>query len=117
MNNIINLAAKPIDVPISTIGEDNRYVAFDLMVLASGLIELRAVYNDYSPYTGRYDYVEIDRKAVEAEDAVDFATDMEHDAAGYLADMNIGGHADGRVAERVGRALDRLTAAPVTSAA
>ena len=54
MQNAINLAAKPITTPLASIGEDNRYVAFDFSMLNSGLVELRAVYNDYSPYTGRY---------------------------------------------------------------
>jgi hypothetical protein len=86
-------------------------------MLDSGLVELCAVYNDYSPFPGRYDYVEIDRKAVEIDDAVDFAVDMERDAAGFLADMNIGGYADGQFSEGVEKALDRLMAASVTSAA
>jgi len=114
---IVNLEAKPIDAPLASIGEDNRYVAFDFRMLDSGLVELRAVYNDYSPHTGRYSYQEIDRKVVEAEDAIDFAVDMERDAAGFLADMNIGGHADGRFAEGVEKALDRLMSASLTSAA
>ena len=117
MNKIINLEAKPIDAPLASIGEDNRCVAFDFRMLDSGLIELRAVYNDYSPHTGRYSYEEVDRKVVDAEDAINFAVDMERDAAGFLADMNIGGHAGGRFAEGVEKALDRLMSASLTSAA
>ena len=80
MQNAINLAAKPITTPLASIGEDNRYVAFDFLILDSGLVELRAVYNDYSPHTGRYSYQETDSKVIEAEDAIDFAVDMERDA-------------------------------------
>ena len=53
----------------------------------------------------------------EAEDAIDFAVDMERDAAGFLADINIGGHADGRFAEGVEKALDRLMSTSLVSAA
>jgi hypothetical protein len=117
VQNAINLEAEPVDTPVASLGEDDRYVAFDFRMLDSGLVELRAVYNDYSPHTGRYSYEEVDRKVVDAEDAIDFAVDMERDAAGFLADMNIGGHADGRFAEGVEKALDRLMSASLTSAA
>lgn len=117
MQHIVNLEAEPIDAPLVSIGEDNRYVAFDSHMLDSGLVELRAVYNDYSPHTGRYGYEEIDRKVVDAEDAIDFAVDMERDAAGFLAEMNVGGHADGRFAEGVENALRRLMSASLTAAA
>mgnify|MGYP006894100119 CR=1 FL=1 len=117
MQNAINLEAKPINAPLASIGEDNRYVAFGFRMLDSGLVELRAVYNDYSPHTGRYGYEEIDRKVVDPEDAIDFAVDMERDAAGFLAEMNVGGHADGRFAEGVENALRRLMSASLTSAA
>jgi hypothetical protein len=117
VQNAINLAAKPIADSLASIGEDDQYVAFDFRMLDSGLVELRAVYNDYSPYTGRYSYEEIDRKVVEAEDAIDFAVDMERDAAGFLAELNIGGYADGHFAEAVEKALDRLLSASLTSAA
>ncbi|QQP89888.1 hypothetical protein IGS68_00995 [Skermanella sp. TT6] len=117
MQHIVNLEAEPIDAPLASIGEDNRYVAFDFHMLNSGLVELRAVYNDYSPDTGRYGYEEIDRKVVDPEDAIDFAVDMERDAVGFLAEMNIGSHADGRFAEGVENALRRLMSASLTAAA
>jgi hypothetical protein len=112
VQNATNLATKLITTPPSSTGKDNQSVAFAFHMLISGLVKLRAVYADHSPYTDHYGYEEIECKAIKAANAIDSVVDIERGAS-FLAKMSIDGH----FAEGVEKVRDSQMSSSLTFAA
>lgn len=90
---------------VSHIGTDSQYVALMIEATASGYT-LKTEYVHYIPgFRNITEQVSIERVADE-EETIDIATDMEHEAAEFLTNMDVEITTGGRFGEKVEEWLD-----------